>query len=264
MKIQLTVIMSLCLIVPSAIANDALPEVTTAFKKLETLKGYRITRTQEAPPQIMAQMAQNPQMASMLASIFKPTIVEFANPGRIQRFYSTIPSPNPTAPSLKSTTIISDKVLATLIEYASEKDKQLAESSGGQNSSATSSVGNFLGILENPFGALGGLLLGEIGKATFQNPVGKWTCTATKEDSTDLSKSFSSARQLGKSTIKNEPTIQYEVKSGEIVQIVDISLRNGLPLRSVINTKMEGMGEMKIIDDYYDFDALVKIEMPKC
>lgn len=265
MKTWLIVIISLSLnLAQSAFASSDLTEVATAFKKLDTLKGYRITRTQEVPPQIMAQMAQNPQMAAMVGGMFKPTVVEFANPGRRQRFTTTVPSMGQNSPSFKTTTIISDKVLATLMEYASEKDKQLAEKSGNQNSS---SVGDLVGIIDNPFGALGVMLFGEITKqlvGNLKNPIGRWTCTATDEDSpSDLSK-LSSARKLGKSTIGNEPTMQYEMKYNEMIQIVDISLNTGLPLRTVMSMDIEGMGQSKMIEDYYDFNSAIKIDMPKC
>jgi hypothetical protein len=271
MKTKLILMTSLltCLTLTQRVdASNPAAELITAFKKLDSLRGYRIIRTQEAPSQIKAQMAQNPQMAAMLGDMLKPQVVEFANPGGIQRFYSTIPSPGQNVPSYKTTTIDDGKVLAILMEYSSEKDRLLGENSGGQTTqSATGTIGDLAGIFENPFGALGGMLFGEIAKqqllGSATSRVGKWTCTPTNEND-DLSKLFSSARQLGKSMVKNEPTVQYEAKSGEMIQIIDVSLQTGLPLRTVINTKMEGMGEMKIIEDYYDFDALVKIEMPKC
>jgi hypothetical protein len=41
-------------------------------------------------------------------------------------------------------------------------------------------------------------------------------------------------------------------------------LRNGLPLRSVINIESQEMGKSKITEEYYDFDAAIEIEVPKC
>ncbi|GEM_PF-1893603 len=288
MKINLSVLTCALglVLAQSAQANSALTEVGAAFKKLDTLKGYRVTMTTES--QLMdektAEMAKkNPEMLAMLKA---PTITEYANPGSISRFITTQPrltGGQYPFPALKTTTITAGKVTATMREYASEEDRLLGEKIKQDNLKAQSgsiSVGSLGGLLADPLAGLGGILSDGLASQLAQqlqgqnplNQVGKWTCSASQERENltpaEASKLFSAARKLGNSTVKNEPTVQYETKSMkssmEVTQVIDISLRSGLPLRAVVNFGSKEMGQGKTTLDYYDFDSPIKIEMPTC
>jgi hypothetical protein len=287
MKINLSVLTCVLSLVlaQSAQANDALTEVGAAFKKLDTLKGYRVTMTTEsqfAMDKKTAEMAEkNPEMLAMLKA---PTITEYANPGPISRFIKTQPrltGGQYPFPALKTTTITAGKVTATMQEYASEEDRLLAEKIKQDNAQSGSiSVGSLGGLLQDPLGGLGGILFDGLASQLAQqfqgqnplNQVGKWTCRASQERENltpaEVSKLFSAARKLGNSTVKNEPTVQYQTKSMEssmeVTQVIDISLRSGLPLRAVVNFGSKEMGKGKTTLDYYDFDSPIKIEMPTC
>jgi hypothetical protein len=288
MKINLSVLTCVLSLVlaQSAQANDALTEVGAAFKKLDTLKGYRVTMTTEsqfAMDKKTAEMAEkNPEM---LAKLKAPIITEYANPGPISRSIKTQPrltGGQYPFPALKTTTITAGKVTATMQEYASEEDRLLAEKIKQNNAaqSGSISVGSVGGLVQDPLGGLGGILFSGLASQlaqqfqgqSFYDQVGKWTCRASQERENltpaEARKFFSAARKLGNSTVKNESTVQYETKSMEssmeVTQVIDISVRSGLPLRTVVNFGSKEMGQGKTTLDYYDFDSPIKIEMPTC